>query len=299
MVNPRPPGPAAPPQLWRILLGVGLISGLYIGLNTLGFAGYALLAGRAALGNLMASLSVASTPRTVLILMATFVPLALATYAVHRLLHRRTGPGLAGPRAYLAHDFAIAALVTVAVLGLPALLIALFGAAPPQRNLPAGLWLALLPLACLALGVQTLAEELLFRGYLQRQLAARLGPAPWARAIWLGLPALLFGALHLDPARMGAAAPYAVAAATLFGLIAADLTARTGGIGAAWGVHFANNMLAVTVLATSGTITGLARWVTPYDIAEVAVSPGLALLDALPLVAIWLLLRRLLPRRLQ
>jgi uncharacterized protein len=48
-----------------------------------------------------------------------------------------------------------------------------------------------------------------------------------------------------------------VGAAATFGLIAADLTARTGSIGAAWGFHFANNTMAITILATDGTITGL------------------------------------------
>ncbi len=48
----------------------------------------------------------------------------------------------------------------------------------------------LLPLTLAGLVVQTGAEELLFRGYLTQQLAARFE----ARAIWMGVPALAFGA---------------------------------------------------------------------------------------------------------
>ena len=69
----------------------------------------------------------------------------------------------------------------------------------------------------------------------------------------------------------------------LFGLFAADLTAATGSIGAAWGFHFVNNVVALAVLATDGTITGLALYLTPYaadgeEIARFAIVADVAML---------------------
>ncbi len=52
---------------------------------------------------------------------------------------------------------------------------------------------------CSACLIQTGAEELVFRGYLQQQLAARFA----SPLIWMVLPALIFGAVHYDPATAG------------------------------------------------------------------------------------------------
>ena len=58
-----------------------------------------------------------------------------------------------------------------------------------------GLWLSFLPLAMAGILLQTGAEELLFRGYLQQQFAARFKSA----GPWLILPSVLFGLAHYDP----------------------------------------------------------------------------------------------------
>ncbi|HBS98322.1 MAG TPA: CPBP family intramembrane metalloprotease, partial [Citreicella sp.] len=96
-----------------------------------------------------------------------------------------------------------------------------------QPGLPPVTWLALLPLTLLALLVQTGSEEILFRGYLQSQLAARL---PWP-AVWLVLPSALFALGHHAPAIYGANAGLVTLWAFVFGLAMADLTARSGTLG--------------------------------------------------------------------
>ncbi len=289
---------AAPPaQLWRIALGFAVIAAIYAGLNAAAFALYGAIYGTVAVSDLIASLGVATSARSTLVLLATFLPLVVAVATAHRLLHRRRGPGLTGPAGWMARDFATALAMTFGVLGLSVGIVLALTDPDPVPNLPVRLWLALLPVTLIALGVQTLAEELAFRGYLQRQLAARMGPSAPARAVWLGLPAIAFGLLHFDPGAAGDAAPYIVLAATVFGLIAGDLTARTGSLGAAWGMHLANNALAVAVIATTGTITGLARWTTPYHVSEIALTPGIAAMELGPLALLWLVLRRVLPDR--
>ena len=62
------------------------------------------------------------------------------------------------------------------------------------------LWLAFLPLALLGVLVQTGAEELVFRGYVQSHLAARFG----APLVYMTVPSLLFGLAHYNPGELGA-----------------------------------------------------------------------------------------------
>ena len=277
----------ARPALWRLGVGCVVAVAVYLGLNLGVSAGLAALAGPGAAQGWGARLAEAATPGATLVLLATFLPMALGVILAARLLHRRNAGSLFGPAGATARGFALGAGVTLAIyLPLLALWEIGYDSAP---NLAPGLWLLLLPLGLLGLGIQTLAEELAFRGYLLQQLAARFrSPLVWG----LG-PALLFGVLHFDPGRMGDSAAVAVAAATLFGVAAADLTARTGSIGLAWGVHMANNAVAILGLATKGTITGLALRVTPYGVDEMARTPWTALLELVPFLLVWLVLRRL------
>lgn len=278
------------PALWRLLLGLPLILAVYLGLNLGSGLLVALLAGPETMRGLAASIAAAAAPGPTLLLFATFLPLLLGTLLAARLLQARGPASLFGPRRRVIRDFGLAA---GAVMVLHALGLLLWGIGfDSLPNLPPALWLTLLPLTAAAVAIQTLAEELLFRGYLQQQLAARFRSA----LIWMALPALVFGLLHLDPARLGGAAGFMVLAAFAFGLAAADLTARSGSIGAAWGAHFANNMMAIAVLATDGTITGLALRRTPYELGELPVTPGLFMLELVPLLLVWLILRRLLAR---
>lgn len=87
-------------------------------------------------------------------------------------------------------------------------------------------------LAMLAV-VPGICEELLFRGYTQRQLERGLG-ATWG----IVLSGLLFGAYHLRPSQV---LPLAV-----LGVFLAYLTWRTGSLWPAIVVHFLHNALAVS-----------------------------------------------------
>ena len=76
-----------------------------------------------------------------------------------------------------------------------------------------------------------------------------------------------------------------------FGLCAADLTARTGSIGAAWGFHFANNVVAILVVSLSGTLSGLALYITPFAASDTETLVPLLLRDMATTVAIWAAIR--------
>ncbi len=265
------------PALWRTVLGAILVALIYAGSFAAALGSVAVILGPFRARDLAERLVALDTPRATLFLLATFLGMAVAPMAAVRLLHRRSAASLFGRAPRVLHDFAMAVTVVGALY---ALSIGLWSLAyDPVPNLPLGTWLALLPLTLLGLLLQTGAEELVFRGYLQQQLAARFA----SPLVWMLLPSLAFGFVHYAPAMTGENAWLMVGGAVLFGLFAADLTAATGSIGAAWGFHFVNNVVALAVLATDGTITGLALYLTPYaadgeEIARFAIVADVAML---------------------
>jgi uncharacterized protein len=279
------------PQLWRLVAGLVLAVAIYVLWTVAVIVGAWFLFGRETDPLLWAQMLVeADRPDGTLILLATFLGMALGPMVAARLLHGRRAGTLFGPRVRTLRDFAVAAGIVFAVLGTALVLWAFEYDA--VVNLPLSTWAMVLPLTLLGLLVQTGAEEVLFRGYMQSQLAARFR----SPLVWLVLPSLLFGIVHFDAVTAGDNVWMVVGSASVFGLIAADLTARTGSIGAAWGFHFANNVMAIAIISTDGTITGLARWVTPYTLAEYDASGPALLLDVAMLVVAWWLVRRAVAR---
>jgi membrane protease YdiL (CAAX protease family) len=279
------------PQLWRLVLGIMVAVAIYLLWTVSVIAGAWFLLGADEDPMLWTqSLAEADTAEGTLVLLLTFVGMALGPMAAARWLHGRRAGTLFGPRVRTLRDFVVAAGVVFAVLGIALGLWTLEYDA--VVNLPVSTWAMVLPLTLLGLLVQTGAEEVLFRGYMQSQLAARFR----SPLVWLVIPSLLFGIVHFDAMTAGANVWLVVGSASVFGLIAADLTARTGSIGAAWGFHFANNVMAIAILSTGGTITGLARWVTPYTLAEYDASAPAMLFDVAMLVFAWWLVRRAVAR---
>jgi hypothetical protein len=281
----------ARPQLWRLALGVVLVvlcvllgTGVVFGLGWF-------LAGRGEDGAIWAdSMVSAETPLGTLLLLFSFLGMAVGAMLAARWLHRRPAGTLFGPAVRTLRDFVRAAAV---VGGLMTLSVALWSASyDAVPNLPLATWAALLPLTLLGLLIQTGAEELVFRGYLMQQLAARFR----SPVIWALVPSLVFGAVHYNPALPPEGALVLIGAAAMFGLAAADLTARTGSIGAAWGFHFMNNLFAVAILSTEGTITGLSLLATPYSVEDSARFDALILVDLAFLILAWWLVRRVTTR---
>lgn len=126
------------------------------------------------------------------------------------------------------------------------------------RSLPR--WLAFLPLAMVVLVIQVTTEEIYFRGYLQQQLAVRSS----SPVLWMGLPSLIFGLSHYYNGIGPADSALYVIWATALGLACADLTARSGNLGAAIGLHLANNAFALLLVGIQGwPASGLALFLYP------------------------------------
>lgn len=231
----------------------------------------------------------ANTPQAAILTLLAVAGLGVGASAAAYLWHRRNPRSLIGPGPRTLRQGTIAAATALMFLGCLAAL-ALPFSDPVSLNMAPALWLAWLPLGLAALILQTGGEEILFRGYLQSQLAARFD----SRLIPILIPSILFGLAHYVPGFPPPAALTYVLIATLFGILAADLTSRTGSIGAAWGFHLANNALAVLIVAPAGSITGLALWQSGIEFGPEALTSPLATLEVLVLLATWLLIRRVL-----
>lgn len=277
------------PQIWRLILGIVLILFIYMGFVGLVFwAGFAYAT---PFGFLSWANGVMTTQGAVptLIMLFTFAGMALGPIIAAPACHMR-GPGtLFGPFADTLRGFITAALIVTLIFAAYSAIS--FYLEPPLPNLPLNEWLWYLPYAVPLILIQTSAEELIFRGYLQQQLAARFN----SRFFWMVLPSMLFASLHWDPA-MGSNAWLVVAVTFGMALIAADLTEKTGSLGAAMGLHFANNIFALLFLSVQDTINGLALFVTPFSKADTAELPLALGIDLILLLLIWRILRIALDR---
>lgn len=278
------------PDLPRLALGFVLIEvGYKLGLNLLD----AVLV--SAPDGFVDSYYNGTTRSGLLLQLFAFSLLILSVITVTRKLHFRSAVSLIGPPSQAWNDLR---QVTLACLG-GFLLIELL---PPYYSYAGGVWnmplawLTTLPLAMIALLIQTGAEELLYRGYLQQQLAARFRAA-W---VWMLVPNLLFAAAHWQPHAASNEAWEYVAWAFFFGLAASDLTARSGTLGAAVGFHLANNAFAFLFFGEMGsTDSGLALMLFPAPeatgdsllppSAQEAVFPSAQLItELLAMLIIWL-----------
>lgn len=278
------------PQVWRLVLGMVLSLLVYALVVLTIFAAIWLATETDPDFRWVDTILRADTPTAMLILLFTFSGMAMGPMVAARLLHKRKAGTLFGPAVRVLRDFVTAAAIVGTLLSLSLVGWSFFYDALP--GIPFNIWITVLPLAVLGVLIQTGAEEIVFRGYLLQQLAARFS-SPF---IWAIVPALLFGIAHYSPQTAGANVWLVVGAAGIFGLIAADLTARSGSIGAAWGFHFANNTLALLIIATQGTLTGLALFRTPYSVSDANVLPAVVPLDLAVMILGWWLVRRAVAR---
>ena len=281
------------PQLWRLLLGTALALTLWLGTSALIIAAAAgvIAAQQGPFGVMpfLQGLATPATPGTVILLLSTFAGLFVGALTAAAALHFR-GPGsLLGPARDWRRGFLVALAVILPIYGALTAITILFGEVTP--NLAPARWALLLPLALPFLFLQIAAEELFFRGYLQQQLAVRFA----SRWVWMVLPSAVFALLHYNP-EAGPNLPLVLLATFTFALIAADLTERTGNLGAAMGLHLGNNFFGVFLVAQAETITGLALYVAPGDIGTAGVTSLSLAGSTVILLVVWAITVALLDR---
>lgn len=277
-------------EIWRTALGGVLIATVFVMLN----AGYfAVIASALPGGNanpFFDDIAQGDTPHGLTVLLVTFGFLTTAVGVVVRTLHRRGLRTLVGLPHQAARDFLRVLAGFAPFYGGVVLLLLLTGPSV-SMGLPIWDWLMFLPLSLALLFVQVSAEEIAFRGYLQQQLAARFSNP----VLWSGAPALLFAALHYD-VEAGANAGWIAAWAGLFALAAADLTARSGNLGAATALHFANNFVGMLIISMPGSLSGLSMLQYSFSVEDTQQIARMLPVDLAVLGVSWLLARVILRR---
>ncbi|WP_163847524.1 CPBP family intramembrane glutamic endopeptidase [Pseudooceanicola aestuarii] len=262
-----------------LALAVLVFAGLTALLTAAGFVALARLAPA-----MLRGAGLGAEPAQVVLMLGSFALPGAALLLVWRLIYGQ-GPGaLTGPPRRALRQFGTV-LAVAAPLAVFALVLPNPDLGQPVPNLAPAIWLAWLVPGLVALLVQVSVEEAVFRGFLQNRMAARFR----SRVLWLGLPALIFGVMHFDP-RTVETAPFLIGIATLFGLIAGDLTARSGTLGPAIALHLVNNFLAIFCVSLGGGLSGLALYLYP-EAPDGGALAAQAPAEALMLAILWLAAR--------
>ncbi|MBE1285130.1 MAG: CPBP family intramembrane metalloprotease [Rhodobacteraceae bacterium] len=270
-------------ELWRLFVAFVIVMMASFGLGAVLSA----VLERTMSPGWVADLQQGKTAGALLVLLFSFAFVTIGVHLAARILQGRGLPDIVGPASQTVRQFIrvlfFLVILTIALMVLPPYS---FGE-PLEINMPLSRWVMLLPVSLAALLVQTSAEEVLFRGYIQQALAVRFR----SRWVFLLVPSALFALGHYQPAMAEENAGLIALWAGVFGVLMADLTARAGTLGPAIAMHFFNNLTAVVIVASPSSLNGLALYLLPYELSDgQALRPWLAVDFALMLVG-WLVAR--------
>lgn len=279
--------PARPrPELWRLGATIALVVVLFIALNLAYIGAMQQVMGADGWRTLGAELANGSSPRAVLVMLFNFATLCLSLAVAIFAFYGRGLLSLIGPLPRVFHDFK-RVFAYLVVLNVVLWLLPWPAGIEPQMHLDLGTWLRWLPLALIAIGLQTTTEELAFRGFLQSQLAARVR----SPLVWMVLPSVVFALLHYDAQVFGPNAALVALWAGMFALFSADITARAGNLGPALAMHLVNNVSAMLIYAVAGHWDGLALNTLPLDPADDQAFRAVMLLEGGAMLCSWLAAR--------
>jgi len=271
--------------LWRLFLGIVVILIGWLSWTILLFIVFVLFKLGSGLGiqeslGAMRTFIESSSPASVTFQLATFIGVWPAAWLVLKLLHGQSFATLFSPEGGVRWgDFGRGLVLAAGFWFISMLIGAAIAGLPERTDLPLTVWAAALaPLAAMVF-LQASAEEIIFRGYILQQLAAR-----WrSPLIWGLLPALLFGLAHYSSgSKLGVGWEY-VAVTLLFGVTAAALVWRTGSLAAAMGLHTGMNIVSLSATGLEGVVEGTQLYL--YDAAG---AKALFLADGLSTLALLL-----------
>ncbi|WP_425657370.1 CPBP family intramembrane glutamic endopeptidase [Roseobacter sp. EG26] len=250
-------------QLWRLIMGLILASGVYLICNQTMYRTLFTWQGK----NVEAfarSLAAGTTPIAMYLTLLSFGFMILGVAIALRVVHNRGLPAALGDgqlfRQQMVSVLVLLILINIAIWVLPPWDLG----APLVPNMNLSLWAVLLPFSLVAVFIQVSAEEILFRGYIQQQLAARFN----SPLIWMLMPAGLFGLGHYLPDTAGPNALPIALWAMIFGIMMADLTARAGTLAPAIAVHFINNVTAILIVSLPDELSGLSLYLSPFSLDD-------------------------------
>lgn len=246
------------PAAWRVICGLIMFLAVLVGASI----GLGFLFLKLDIGPPPSADALFATPEAVLFVLATFLLWRPALWISLRAFHNRPLNSVFGARSEVRWRAFAIGLGVAGLFGVVTLAAGWALVGPPvvaMRSTSSWMMFALIALPLLY--IQTSAEEMVFRGYLLQQFGARFG-AFWA---WAILPSILFGLLHWNPAVYGSATAMVLAITTLIALVFALITATTGNLGAAMGLHFGVNIFALLLIAPNENFAALAIAHWPND----------------------------------
>ncbi len=277
-------------EWWRTLLGFALVSIVFLGL-TLGLSSLVVLIGELrSTGSgfrLLFMLQQGTSVFATFTLVGVIIFIIPALWLVVRFLHKRSFWTLISPDRRIDWRYWQIGAIVVALFGIADAILT-FSSHEVQQQHTFGTWLPLALAATFVVFLQTASEELVFRGYLQQQLAARFQ----TRWVWLVIPSILFGSLHYNPGTFGDNFWLVMCVAGTIGLIAGDLTARLGNLSAALGIHFANNIIVFIFLNVRGQASGVSLFLYDMDpkAPEAATGMVMAIILMLAIYGVFLMI---------
>lgn len=213
---------------------------------------------------------------------------ALAVVVI--VVHKRSLRSVYSPPAFKIRDglqqCVPVALILSGIIGVSFVVSFLFGTLPVLRNIEWLPWLVFVLVMIPLIIMQSTAEEMVFRGYLQQQLAVRFRSA-W---VWMVLPSAVFAALHYDSEAVFNS--YAlILSVFIFALVMADVTRLSGSLMPAMFLHSINNILAVLVISLPDDLGAVTLYWVDVESMTYEQLEFLWLTDTLAFVIFWVLWR--------
>jgi uncharacterized protein len=264
-------------KLWRLVVGVVIAVAIWIAWTLAVMFGYAIwvatgghaTSAQAAIDELVNGAS----PAAVMTLLVSFLGLWFGVWAAVRLMHGQAFWAIVSPEKTIRwRDFVIGLAIIAGYFALNLLFSMAAGLPMGERSDVSLLeWAAMAAPICVLVFFQASGEELLFRGYVTQQLAARFRNP----LIWGLLPSLAFGAIHYSNGSFAEYSTYYMLATTLFALAATVSVWRTGSLSMAMGMHTANNIGSFLFVGMDDSMNATQLWLwrvedimqaAPYDI---------------------------------
>ncbi|MEM9044327.1 MAG: CPBP family intramembrane glutamic endopeptidase [Pseudomonadota bacterium] len=265
------------PALWRLILGIVIILIFWTVLTGIVVLFPSILMSvqqNIPLSQVMAldfAEAMGSLPpaaQSILVLLS-FLGIWIGVWIAARLLHRRSLTSVLSARGrwswgHFWFGFAVAGGFALCLIFL---VLATGGRGLPETIDPLAWGILIIPMF-VAVFFQAAGEELLFRGYMQQQLAARFRHP----LVWIVIPSLIFGLLHGGTDWRGLAY---IAITFMIGVVTALTVWRTGSLATAMGLHLGNNFSAFLIMGPEA----LPRMLQDPDIAKEMLTPTAVAID--------------------
>ena len=233
------------------------------------------------------ALATGNSPAGMIYILSSFLGLTFALLLVAKL-HNRSFKSFFGSSCCLINYFDYSFLYCVIYCSIFTVTITMITGNIVTQNLSVSNWSMYLIIALPLLFIQVTAEELFFRGYLVQQLATRYN----STLIWMVLPSIGFGLAHYDPQNYGKASLLIVGILTVYGMVAIDLTRRTGNIAAAIGIHLSNNIFTILILGNTSKFSGLSLFIVPTFLENEENLKVILISEFLFIILVWYTLAR-------